>query len=120
MKLKFLYLSITTFLILLLVGCSNNQDVGNIADTDNYEKVREVAWEFIKEKGWNDTAKEGWKSAEVKKIIADNRYELLDKTYEGKEILSVSFEDKEYVVVGTPVILVDPDTNKVIGYMAGE
>jgi hypothetical protein len=119
MKLKFLYLAITAFLILLLVGCSNNQDVGNITDTDSYEKVREVAWEFIEEKGWNDTAKEGWQSAKVKKIIADNSYELLDKTYEGKEILTVSFEDKENVVVGTPLILVDPDLNEVIGYISG-
>lgn len=118
MKLKFL--AITAFLILLLVGCSNNQDVGNITDTDSYEKVREVAWEFIEEKGWNDTAKEGRKSAKVKKITADNSYELLDKTYEGKEILTVSFEDKENVVVGTPLILVDPNLNEVIGYMAGE
>ena len=117
MKLKLLYLAIT---ILLLVGCSNNQDVGNITDTDSYEKVREVAWEFIEEKGWNDTAKEDWKSAKVKKIIADNSYELLDKTYEGREVLTVSFEDKKNVVAGTPVILVDPDLNKVIGYIAGE
>ena len=71
MKLKFLYLAITAFLILLLVSCSNNQDVGNMDDTDRYEKVREVAWEFIEEKGWNDTAKEGWQNAKVKKIIAD-------------------------------------------------
>ena len=112
MKLKFSYLALTAFLI---VGCSNNQDVGNITETDSYENVREVAWEFIEEKGWNDNAKEGWQSAKVEKIIADNSYELLDKTYEGKEILSVSFEDKGYVVAGTPVILVDPDLNKVIG-----
>ena len=120
MKMKLLYLAITAFLILLVVGCSNNQDVGNITDTDSYENVRKIAWEFIEEKGWNDAAKEGWQSAKVKKMIADNSYELLDKTYEGKEVLIVSFEDKENVVVGTPLILVDPDLNVVIGYMAGE
>ena len=117
MKLKFLYLAIAVF---LLVGCSNSQDVKNSTDTDSYEKVREVAWEFIEEKGWNGTAKEGWQSAKVKKVIADSSYELLDKTYEGKEIVIVSFEDKENVVAGTPLILVDPTRNEVIGYMAGE
>lgn len=117
MKLKFLYLAITAF---LLVGCSTNQDVRDVADTDRYEKVREAAWEFLEEKGWNDTAKEGWKSAEVKKIIADNSYEWLDKNYEGKEVLIVSFEDKENVVAGTPLLLVDPNLSEVIGYMAGE
>ncbi|NYF26133.1 hypothetical protein [Sporosarcina sp. JAI121] len=120
MKLKFLYLAITAFLIMLVVGCSTNQHVGDLANTDSYEKVGKIAWEFIAEKGWNDTAKDGWQSAIVKKEIADNRYELLDKTYEGKEILSVSFEDKENVLVGTPIILVDPGTNEVVGYMAGE
>ena len=120
MKLKFLFIANTAFLILLFVGCSHNQDEGNITDIDSCENVRKIAWEFIEEKGWNDTAKDGWKSAEVKKMIADNSYELLDKTYEGKEILTVSFENKENVVVGTPLILVDPDINEVIGYMAGE
>jgi len=120
MKLKFLYLAITAFLIMLVAGCSDKQHAGDITDTDSYENVRKIAWEFIAEKGWNDTAKDGWQNAKVKKEIADNRYELLDKTYEGEEILSVSFEDKENVVVGTPIILVDPDTNEVIGYMAGE
>ena len=105
---------------MLVVGCSNNQHVGDITDIDSNENVRQIAWEFIAEKGWNDTAKDSWQSAKVKKEIADNRYELLDKTYGGKEILSVSFEDKENVVVGTPMILVDPDTNEVIGYMIGE
>ncbi|WP_438298156.1 hypothetical protein [Sporosarcina sp. FA15] len=117
MKLKFLYLAITAFLI---VGCSNNQEVGNITDTDSYENVREVAWAFIEEKGWNDNAEKDWESAEVKKMIANNSYELLDKTYEGKEILIVSFEDKENVVVGTPLILIEPNLNEVIGYMPGE
>lgn len=105
-------------MILLVFGCSYNQNVGNITETDSYEKAKEVAWEFIEEKGWNDTAKEGWKSAKVKKVIADNSYELWDKTYEGKEILTVLFEDKENVVVDTPLIFVAPDSNDVIGYMA--
>jgi hypothetical protein len=104
----------------MIVGCSIKQDRGNSNVIDNYEKIREVAWEFIEEKGWDDRAIEDWKSAEVKKTIADNSYELLDKTYEGKEVLRVSFEDKENVVVGPPLILVDPNTNEVIGFMPGE
>jgi hypothetical protein len=119
-KLKFLYLAITVFSNLYIVGCSSDQGEGNTSDTDSYENVREIAWEFIEEEGWNDSAKDDWKSAEVKKMIADESYELLDETYEGKEVLSVSFEDKKNVVVGTPLILVALDTNEVIGYMLGE
>ncbi|MFJ8064600.1 hypothetical protein ACIQYS_08210 [Psychrobacillus sp. NPDC096426] len=87
---------------------------------DNYENVRRIAWDFLKENGWNDRANEEWKSATITKIIADKKHVFLDKSYEGKEVLSVSFEDKENVVVGPPLILVDTDTNEVIGYIMGE
>lgn len=117
MKLKFLYLTLAVFSIWIIIGCSNKQDIENTNDTDNYGDVRAIAWEFVNEKGWNDRAKEDWQSAKVKKTIADNSYELLDKTYDGKEVLTVSFEDKDNVVIGTPSILVDLNTNEVIGYM---
>ena len=58
--------------------------------------------------------------AEIKKVDVNNKFELLDSNYEGMEVLSVSFEDKENIVVATPIILIDPDTNKVIGYMRSE
>ncbi|WP_226669660.1 hypothetical protein [Metabacillus litoralis] len=86
----------------------------------NYSKIREIAWNFLEEKGWSDRAKEEWKSAKVSKIIVTKDYELLDKDYKGKEVFSVSFEDKENIIASTPIILVDADTNKVIGYMPGE
>ena len=110
-----LFLVITVFSTLMLVGCSINQ-----GETDSYNEVREIAWNFVKEKGWNGTANENWHRAEVKKVVVDNNYELLDKTYEGKEVFSVSFEDKENSVVGTPLILIEPNTSKVIGYMPSE
>ena len=40
--------------------------------------------------------------------------------YVGKEVAAVSFQDKENVVNGTPLILVDLDTNAVVGYMPSE
>ena len=115
-----LYLVITVFSALLLVGCSENQNTENQRETDGYYEVREAAWNFVKEKGWNNTANENWQSAEVIKVIVDNNFELLDKNYEGMEVLSVSFEDKVNSVVATPLILIEPDTNKVIGYMLSE
>ncbi|MEK3953340.1 hypothetical protein [Psychrobacillus sp. FSL K6-1464] len=120
MKLNFLYLTLAVFSIWVIIGCSNKQVIENTNDTDNYGDVRAVAWEFINEKGWYDRAKEDWQSAKVKKTNADNSYEFLDKTYDGKEVLMVSFEDKDNVVFGTPLILVDPITNEVIGYMPSE
>ncbi|MDX8363430.1 hypothetical protein [Cytobacillus sp. IB215316] len=110
-----LYLVFTYFLILLLVGCAENQ-----SETDSYNEARDTAWNFVKEKGWNITAKDNWQSAKVTKVVIDKNYELFDKTYEGKEVLSISFEDKENSVVGTPIIIIDPYTNKVIGFMPSE
>jgi uncharacterized lipoprotein NlpE involved in copper resistance len=111
---------IAVFSTLLLVGCSNqkNEEVKKV--TDNDSEAREAAWNFIQEKRWNNNAKGNWQSANVINVIANNNYELLDKTFEGKEVLSVSFEDKENRVIGTPLILIDKDSNKVIGYMPSE
>ena len=115
-----LYLALTAFLMLFIVGCSTNHSVEDKTDADGYESVRKIAREFIEEQGWSSTAKEDWKSAEVKKIIAHNRHELFNNTYVGKEVLAITFEDKENVVVSTPVVLFSEEKNDIIGYIAGE
>jgi len=61
-----------------------------------------------------------WKNAKVRQTIADTTHELVDESYVGKLVLTVSFEEQGNVVVGTPVVLVDFDTNEVIGYILGE
>ena len=84
------------------------------------QDAREVAWEFLKEKGWDYTATGDWESAVIKKTIAEEKYELIDESYVGKLVFSVTFEDQDNVVVGTPIVLVDFDTHEVIGYIPGE
>lgn len=115
----FLCLVTGAFLALLLVGCGS-LNAGNQSEMDDYNEAREAAWAFLEERGWNDTAKENWKSAEVTTVVADGDYELLDSSYEGEEVLAVSFGEQENVAVAPPEILVDADTNKVIGYMPSE
>ncbi|HJF32112.1 MAG TPA: hypothetical protein K8V56_10115 [Sporosarcina psychrophila] len=115
-----LYLALTILSTFLVVGCSDIQNAENNTEKDSYDEVRKIAWDFVVDKGWNDTAKENWQSAKVTKVVVENNYELLDDTHEAEEALSVSFEDKENVVVGTPLILIDTNTNKVIGYMLSE
>jgi hypothetical protein len=96
------------------------RDKENLLNLINYDEVREIAWNFLIDKGWNGSAKENGQNAKVTKTIADSNYELLDNSYEGKQVVLVSFEDKENVVVGTPLVLIDPNINKVIGYMLVE
>jgi len=108
------------FLLIIVIWISGCNDVeNNTVIEQSYHDVRRVAWEYLDEQGWNESAKDG-KSAVVSKIVVKDNDELVDKNYVGKEALSVSFIDKDHVVVGTPTILVDLNTNKVIGYMPGE
>ena len=119
-KKAILYLVLAVFSTLLLVGCSGQQNTESQNGADGHDGAREIAWDFVKANGWHHTASEKWQSAEVTKVVANNNYELLDETYDGQEVLSVTFEDEQNSVVGTPLILIEPDTNKVIGYMPTE
>lgn len=86
----------------------------------NDDRTREAAWEFLKAKGWDYTSTGEWKNAKVQKTIADKSHELIDESYIGKLVLTVTFEEQGNLVVGTPVVLLDFDTNEVIGYIPGE
>lgn len=100
-----------------ITGCNVvEKDTGN---EQSYDDARKVAWNYLNEHGWNESA-EDWRSAVVSITVVNSDYELIDKNYAGKEALSVSFTDKEHVVIGTPTILVDSKTNKVIGHMPAE
>lgn len=113
-----LYIVITMFSLFLIIGCSKSKESKNNSQTNAYDQDREVAWEYMKDKGWDDKARGNWQSAKVTEYIVDKGYvHLLDNSYEGKEVLKVNFEDKENVVIGTPAILIDPETDKVIGYI---
>jgi len=102
------------------VSILNEYLVSRPEPRSNDEKTREVAWEFLKAKGWDYTSTGEWKNAKVRQTIADTTHELVDESYVGKLVLTVSFEEQGNVVVGTPVVLVDFDTNEVIGYIPGE
>ena len=120
MKVKFVYLVLTVFSIILIAGCTNKPVIENTSEIDSHENVKAAAWEFLNEKGWQDRAKDDFESAKVEKVNADSKYVLLDQTYDGKELLEVSFEDVDNAVTGTPLILVDSNANEVVGYMPSE
>lgn len=100
-----------------ITGCNEvEKDTGN---EQSYDDIRKIAWDYLNEQGWSENAKDS-NSAVVKKIVVNDNYELIDSRFEETEAWSVSFVDKDNVLVGTPTILVDPTTNKVIGHMPGE
>ena len=113
--------SYAVFLLILLVGCSANENVASHENhNDEYNQIRKLAWDFIQEKGWDKHAEKEWKSADVQVVVVDKHYELFDEAYRDKEVLEVSFVDRADTVVGTPEILVDSETGEVVGYLPGE
>ncbi|MBM7578151.1 hypothetical protein [Jeotgalibacillus terrae] len=114
------FIILNVFAALLLIGCSGEQDNDGQIDSGQYLEAKEAAWAYVNEQGWDDNAEEDWRSAEVTEVVASHRYELFEDAYAGKEVLRIQFHDPENVIAGTPAILMDSDTNKVIGYIPGE
>lgn len=100
-------------LILSITGCGTSQE--------GYQEARKAAWDFLVEKEWDEGIKENsWQSAEVSEITIDYSHHLINESYLEEQAFSVSFAGEENLVTGPPVVLVDPDTNKVVAYMPGE
>lgn len=56
----------------------------------------------------------------IKETVGDQSYELLDKKYDGRKVLSVQFEERKNAAISPPIILVDPVTIEVIGFIPSE
>ncbi|MCH7323325.1 hypothetical protein LZ480_15725 [Solibacillus sp. MA9] len=108
MKPKFLYFILPILSIWLIVGCTNKEAIEKTDNPEQYTQIKQVPWAFVEENEWTNTTKGDWQSATVKNVIATNNYHLFDKTDEGNEALSVTFEDKDGVLISAPSILVDP------------
>lgn len=119
-------IAFAVLLLIMLVGCSANPNVEDSSNNENrivsdeFNEIRKIAWDFIEEMGWDKHTEGAWESADVQAIVVGENYELLDHSYKGKEVLEGSFVDVADTLVGTPEILVDPETGKVVGYMLGE
>ncbi len=103
-------------MLLLTIGCVNSESSSQI---DSDEAIQN-AYDFVKEKGWDDTIVGEMENATVEESRADSKAEYIDKSYEEQEVLLVTFEDDPNSTTGTPAILVDPETLKVIGYIPSE
>ena len=73
---------------------------------------------YIEEQDWNPEpySRRDWENATVKKIIVDDSYKNIDKSYIGKEIFTVTIEN----AIAAPIVFVDLENLEVIGIMPGE
>ncbi len=94
----------------------------NEKDSSEYEKVREVVWNYIEAEGLDKTRyynKEKWECATVEKVNLKDRFkEYIYNNYDGKEIFLVSLDHKD--VLASPMFLVDQYIEGVIGVIPGE
>lgn len=114
----------TSILIFLLItsGCSHNsntasskQDPINKAETTKSQQdLRLVAWDTLSDELKSEIIGT-WKDAKVTKVTADaSHFNLIDKSFENKEVTLVAFTSKNKVLgdIGT---LIDEETGKVVG-----
>lgn len=106
-------------MLLLTMGCGNSESSESSSQIDSDEVVQN-AYDFVKEKGWDNTIVGEMENAKVEESRADLKAEYIDSSYEGQEVLLVTFEDDPNSTTGTPTILVNPETSKVIGYIPSE
>jgi hypothetical protein len=104
------------FIVLILFGCSITSN-----SSDKYLEVKEIAWDYLVENKWESSASSDLEDVRVKKVQLQKGEGIInDTSYIGKEVLLIDFKEKENTVASPPRILIDPDSNKVIGHISGE
>lgn len=89
---------------------------GETVRLNQFDEEKKRAKTFLKEKGWDKQAGD----IALAQTVEDPQYaEWVDSPVKG-ELVAVSFLEKESSVIGVPVVYVDPESNKVAGYMPGE
>lgn len=80
---------------------------------------KQAAWAFLQKQGWAPRADGDWRHA-VAYETANNQAANWIIPMEGKKLVAVSFLNKGNTSISVPEIFVDPQTNKVAGYIPGE
>jgi len=117
LKVKRILTALIIFLSLFATGCTNNR-VEVTEERNQDAEVIHAVLDYMEQEDWTPEyyTIDKWKKASVKKIIADERYKNIEKSYIGKEIFTVTIDD----ALAAPTVFVDPTTLTVIGIMPGE
>lgn len=103
-------------MLFLTTGCINSESSSQI----DYDEAIQSAYDFVKEKDWDNAIVGEMENATVEESKAEITAEYTDSSYEDQEVLLVTFEDDPNSTTGTPTILVNPKTLKVVGYILSE
>ncbi|WP_088006028.1 hypothetical protein [Indiicoccus explosivorum] len=101
----------------IMAGCSPEQTA---EETAEHREARQAAWNFVQEMGWAGTLDESsWETAAVERIVAPDYYEYVDASFEGEEVLLITFPEEGEPVASVTHFLVDKETNEVVGFLPG-
>lgn len=106
------------FAIFMLVGCTQPSSLSSMPPDDE-KAIINSAIEYLNNMEWLPTDEDG-KQATIQSITVDDRYELVDSRFEGTSAWLVTFPSDSQRTVEIPQVLVESESNKVIGYMPSE
>lgn len=118
MKVRLVFAMFMIFASLFSIGCTDNEVKGDEVVHDKDSEVRKAVLDYMEQEDWHPEfySADKWEKASVKKVMVDDRYKNIDKTYIGREIFAVTIAN----ALAAPTVFVDPDSLKIIGVMPGE
>ncbi|WP_290770441.1 MULTISPECIES: hypothetical protein [Exiguobacterium] len=106
------------FTIMMLVGCIQPSTSPSI-QSDDETAIIKSAVTYLNNMDWLPTDENG-RQATIQSIIVDNRYDLVDSRFEGTRAWLVTFPPDSQRTVEIPQVLVEPQSNEVIGHLLSE
>lgn len=106
------------FTIFMLVGCTQ-PSTSSPLPPDGEKVIINSAIEYLNNMDWLPTNEDG-KQVTVQSITVDDRYELVDSSFEGTRAWLVTFPSDSQRTAEIPQVLVESKSNEVIGYLPSE
>lgn len=106
------------FTIFILIGCTQSSTSSPIPPDDE-KVIINHAIEYLNNMDWLPIDEDG-KQATIQSITVDDRFELVDSSFEGTRAWLVTFPSDSQRTVEIPQVLVEPKSNEVIGHLLSE
>ncbi|WED56512.1 hypothetical protein OE059_06570 [Exiguobacterium profundum] len=106
------------FAIFMLVGCTQTSSLSSMPPDDE-KAIINSAIEYLNNMDWLPIDEDG-KQATIQSITVDDRFELVDSRFEGTQAWIVTFPSDSQRTVEIPQVLVESESNEVIGYLPSE
>ncbi|MGA9467472.1 MAG: hypothetical protein WBV10_07575 [Exiguobacterium marinum] len=104
--------------IFLLTGCMQPSTSSPTQSDDEADAIKSAV-SFLEQMDWQPVDEDS-QQATIQSIKVDDRYELIDSHFKGAHAWLITFPADSQRTIETPHVLVDPESNEVIGYLPSE